>query len=193
MMLVKKILIIFFFLIPFSNSFAAMVTQIDKRTFRDPGSADKMGTVQFNDDGTKMFLTFHNGLNNTAAHRSDDKINEYTLSVPYDISTATYAGNDERCSVVDPDHSSSHRSTGATLGFKFANDGMKIFTMQRGLNDKQTSFVNRLDLTTAYDISTCTYHSDVNVDTNALQNGTNIGDRSTDNNNNLQGMFITND
>ena len=70
MMLVKKILIIFFFLIPFSNSFAAMVTQIDKRTFRDPGSADKMGTVQFNDDGTKMFLTFHNGLNNTAAHLS---------------------------------------------------------------------------------------------------------------------------
>ena len=193
MHLVKKILIIFFFLIPFSNLFAAMVTQIDKRTFNDPGSADKMGTVQFNDDGTKMFLTFHNGLNNTAAHRSDDKINEYTLSVPYDISTATYAGNDERCSVVDPDHSSSHQSTGATLGFKFADDGMKIFTMQRGLNDKQTSFVNRLDLTTAYDISTCTYHSDVDVDTNALQNGTNIGDRSTEDNNNLQGMFITND
>ena len=193
MMLVKKILIIFFFLISFSNSFAAMVTQIDKRTFNDPGSADKMGTVQFNDDGTKMFLTFHNGLNNTAAHRSDDKINEYTLSVPYDISTATYAGNDERCSVVDPDHSSSHQSTGATLGFKFADDGMKIFTMQRGLNDRKTSFVNRLDLTTAYDISTCTYHSDVDVDTNALQNGTNIGDRSTDDNNNLQGMFITND
>ena len=193
MHLVKKILIIFFFLIPFSNLFAAMVTQIDKRTFNDPGSADKMGTVQFNDDGTKMFLTFHNGLNNTAAHRSDDKINEYTLSVPYDISTATYAGNDERCSVVDPDHSNSHRSTGVTLGFKFADDGMKIFTMQRGLNDKQTSFVNRLDLTTAYDISTCTYHSDVDVDTNALQNGTNIGDRSTEDNNNLQGMFITND
>ena len=192
-MLVKKILIIFFFLIPFSNSFAAMVTQIDKRTFNDPVSAEKMGTVQFNDDGTKMFLTFHNGANNNAAHRSDDKINEYTLSVPYDISTATYAGNAERCLVVDPEHSSDNRTTATTLGFHFADNGMKIFTMQRGMNNVVNSFVNRLDLTTAYDISTCTYHSDVNIDTDALQNGTNIGDRSTGNKNLLQGMFITND
>ena len=194
MILVKKILIIFFFLIPFSNSFAAMVTQIDKRTFNEPVSADKMGTVQFNDDGTKMFTSFHNNANTgTVAAREDDKINEYTLSVPYDISTATYAGNAERCLVVDPEHSSDNRTTATTLGFRFADNGMKIFTMQRGMNNIANSFVNRLDLTTAYDISTCTYHSDVNIDTDALQNGTNIGDRSTGNKNNLQGMFITND
>ena len=191
---IKELFWIILLLFPITNSYATMVTQIDKRNLNDPVSADKMGTVQFNDDGTKMFLTFHNSSNSgTVAAREDDKINEYTLSVPYDISTATYAGNNERCSVVDPEHSSGNRTTGATLGFHFADNGMKIFTMQRGLNNIKNSFVNRLDLTTAYDISTCTYHSDVNVDTNALQNGTNIGDRSTGNNNNLQGMFITND
>ena len=63
-----------------------MVTQIDKSTFNEPVSADKMGTVQFNDDGTKMFTSYHN-LSGTGieAAREDDKINEYTLSVPYKI------------------------------------------------------------------------------------------------------------
>ena len=194
MSLLQKIIVVFFLLFISSNSFATMVIQIDKRTFNEPVSADKMGAVQFNDDGTKMFTSFHNNANTgTVTAREDDKINEYTLSVPYDISTATYAGNAERCLVVDPEHSSDNLTTATTLGFHFADNGMKIFTMQRGMNNVVNSFVNRLDLTTAYDISTCTYHSDVNIDTDALQNGTNIGDRSTGNKNLLQGMFITND
>ena len=191
---IKELFWIILLLFPITNSYATMVTQIDKSTFNEPVSADKMGTVQFNDDGTKMFTSYHNQSNTgVEAHREDDRINEYTLSVPYDTSTATYAGNNERCLVVDPEHSNDNRTTATTLGFHFADNGMKIFTMQRGMNNIANSFVNRLDLTTAYDISTCTYHSDVNVDTDALQNGTNIGDRSTGNNNNLQGMFITND
>ena len=91
---IKELFWIILLLFPITNSYATMVTQIDKRNLNDPVSADKMGTVQFNDDGTKMFLTFHNSSNSgTVAAREDDKINEYTLSVPYDISTATYAGN----------------------------------------------------------------------------------------------------
>ena len=70
---IKELFWIILLLSSITNSYATMVTQIDKSTFNEPVSADKMGTVQFNDDGTKMFLTFHNGLNNTAAHRSDDK------------------------------------------------------------------------------------------------------------------------
>ena len=87
----------------------------------------------------------------------------------------------------------STKTTSTSLGFKFSDNGMKIFVAQRGLNNVANSYVNRLDLTTAYDVSTCTYHSDVNVDTNALQNGTNAGNRSTSGKNNLQGMAITND
>ena len=33
----------------------------------------------------------------------DDFIAEYTLSTPFDISTATYAGDSERCNATDPD------------------------------------------------------------------------------------------
>ena len=55
------------------------------------------------------------------------------------------------------------------------------------------SFVNRFDLTTPFDVSTCTYVSDVDIDTDALQNGTNAGDRTDNDRNNLQGIEITND
>ena len=164
MSLLKKIIVVFFLLFISSNSFAKMVIQIDKRTFNDTDDTDKMGPIQFNDDGTKMFATFHNSSANKAAtYVADDKINEYTLSVPYDISTATYAGNDERCSAVDPDYAGNNRTTAAILGFRFADDGMKVFTMQRGLNNVNNSFVNRFDLTTPYDISTCTYLSLIHI------------------------------
>ena len=65
MSLLKKILIIFFFLIPFSNSFAAMVTKIDDQVFQDAAD-DKdniMGGPEFNKDGTKMFVSYHNLIN----------------------------------------------------------------------------------------------------------------------------------
>ena len=102
MKVVNKLLWIVLILFPITNSLATMVTQIDKRTFNDTDDTDKMGPIQFNDDGTKMFASFHNSsANKAASYVADDKINEYTLSVPYDISTATYAGNDERCSAVD--------------------------------------------------------------------------------------------
>ena len=200
MSLLKKILIIFFFLIPFSNSFAAMVTKIDDQVFQDAAD-DKdtsMGGPEFNKDGTKMFVSYHN-LVNKVASGADDFIAEYTLSTPFDISTATYAGDSERCSAVDPDHDNSmpagdNATTKSIIAFKFSDDGKKIFTAQRGMNENPgNSFVNRFDLTTPFDVSTCTYNSDVDIDTTALQNGTNAGDRSTNDRNNLQGIEITND
>ena len=200
MSFLKKILIIFFFLIPFSNSFAAMVTKIDDQVFKDAAD-DKdssMGGPEFNKDGTKMFVSYHN-LVNKVASGADDFIAEYTLSTPFDISTATYAGDSERCSAVDPDHDNSmpagdNATTKSIIAFKFSDDGKKIFTAQRGMNENPgNSFVNRFDLTTPFDVSTCTYNSDVDIDTTALQNGTNAGDRSTNDRNNLQGIEITND
>ena len=200
MSFLKKILIIFFFLIPFSNSFAAMVTKIDDQVFQDAAD-DKdntMGGPEFNKDGTKMFVSYHNVVNKVASG-ADDFIAQYTLSTPFDISTATYDGDSERCSAVDPDHDNSmpagdNATTKSIIAFKFSDDGKKIFSAQRGMNENPgNSFVNRFDLTTPFDVSTCTYHSDVDIDTTALQNGTNAGDRSTNDRNNLQGIEITND
>ena len=196
MSFLKKILIIFLFLIPFSNSFAATVTKIDDQVFQDAadGNHDTMGGPEFNKDGTKMFVSYHNGAN-FENDGDDDFIAEYNLSTPFDISTATYAGDSERCNTTDPDHDGSAAGDNATtaliIAFKFSDDGKKIFTAQRGMNTNPgNSFVNRYDLTTPFDVSTCTYVSDVDVDTAALQNGTNAGDRSTNDRNNLQGIEI---
>ena len=135
-----------------------------------------------------MFTSYTNNSGNN----TDDVINEYTLSVPYDISSATYAGASERCAVTDGEGAS--LKTRAMLSFSFSDDGMKIFVAQRGLNNVDNSFVNRLDLTAAFDVSTCVYINEIDVDTDLLQNGTNSGPRvSTGGKNNLQGLDITND
>ena len=68
-----------------------------------------------------------------------------------------------------------------------------VFSAQRGMNENRKFFCKPIYLTTPFDVSTCTYHSDVDIDTTALQNGTNAGDRSTNDRNNLQGIEITND
>ena len=114
-----------------------------------------MGGVVFNDDGTKMFTSYHNVSTNNATGRSDDVISQYTLSVPFDISTASYDGASEQCSVSDDDATFANPTTSTMLGFRFSDDGMKIFVAQRGMNGLANSFINRLDLTTAYDVSTC--------------------------------------
>ena len=109
MSFLKKILIIFFFLIPFSNSFAAMVTKIDDQVFQDAADDNDniMGGPEFNKDGTKMFLSYQNDSAKNDDSGDDDFIAEYTLSTPFDISTATYAGDSERCNAIDPDHDGS--------------------------------------------------------------------------------------
>ena len=174
----KKLIVICFILIfGASNSYSAAVTQIDKTVFADGDGEDLssvMGDVVFNNDGTKMFTSYSN---NTGVNTNDDVINEYTLSVPYDISSATYAGASERCAVTDGEGAS--LKTRAMLSFSFSDDGMKIFVAQRGLNNVDNSFVNI---------------NEINVDTDLLQNGTNSGPRvSTAGKNNLQGLDITND
>ena len=182
----KKLIVICFILIfGASNSYSA-VTQIDKAVFADGDGEDLssvMGDVVFNNDGTKMFTSYTNNSGNN----TDDVINEYTLSVPYDISSATYAGASERCAVTDGEGAS--LKTRAMLSFSFSDDGMKIFVAQRGLNGVVNSFVNRLDLTAAFYVSTCVYINEIDVDTDLLQNGTNSGPRvSTGGKNNLQGL-----
>ena len=47
-------------------------------------------------------FSYHNGANWKMMEMTF--IAEYTLSTPFDISTATYAGDSERCNATDPDH-----------------------------------------------------------------------------------------
>ena len=153
MFLFKRILIIFFLFFPISNSFGAMVTEVDSDqaySFLDGGGT--INGIAFNSDGTKMFVS---------RTSSTQFIIEYNLSTPFDISAATYAGDAARCEL----------GTAATLNpanigdMVISSDGLKMFFVQRAINNNDNSDrIYRYDLTKPYDISTCEYVADVNPD-----------------------------
>lgn len=86
--------------------------------------------VRFKPDGTKMFVTGYSG----------DDVNEYSLSTPWDISTASYVTN---------------LATGDTnqVGLTFATDGTKMYTCGYSLD-----YIKEWNLSTAWDLSTATFH-----------------------------------
>jgi len=90
--------------------------------------------VAFNNNGTKMFVTGSNG----------QAVNEYTLTTGFDVSTATYAGDDERFVVSSEDDS--------PRGLAFNNDGTKMFVV-----GTENDAVYEYTLTTGFDVSTASY------------------------------------
>ena len=93
--------------------------------------------MAFSNDGVKMFVVGWN----------DEKINEYTLSTPFDLSTASYDGDTERFSV------SGHE--GLPTGMAFSNDGTKMFVVGDDGND-----ISEYTLSTPFDVSTASYDDD---------------------------------
>ena len=162
----KKIIILLLFLFPISNSFGS-ITFNQTETFFDDGQ-DNINGLTFNDDGTKIFIITSDGA-------GEDFVSEYTLSTPYDISTRSYAGDSERCLLDAPDDANTDvaGTQGAEQGgdMAFSSDGLIMLTTNRGLSGAATDFVLKFTLTTAYDVSTCSYDSVKYVDTDALQDG----------------------
>ncbi|MDA9096584.1 autotransporter outer membrane beta-barrel domain-containing protein [Candidatus Pelagibacter ubique] len=157
MKFIKNFILILLFIFPISNSFGAMVTEVDSDqtySFLDGGGTTGTANngIAFNPDGTKMFVS------RTA---NTQFIIEYNLSTPFDISAATYAGDAQRCEL----------GTAATLNpanigdMVISSDGLKMFFVQRAINNNDNSDrIYRYDLTEPYDISTCEYVADVNPD-----------------------------
>ena len=185
MFLIKKILIIFFLLFPISNSFGS-VTFNQTETFFDDGQ-DNINGLTFNDDGTKIFII-------TSDDGGEDYVSEYTLSTPYDISTRSYAGDSERCLLDAPADANTDVAgdQAATQGgdMAFSSDGLIMLTTNRGTSGGFNDFVLKFTLTIAYDVSTCSYDSVRYVDTDALQDGTNAGNRAVDKKHYLSGIAI---
>ena len=90
--------------------------------------------VAFNNNGTKMFVTGSNG----------QAVNEYTLTTGFDVSTATYAGDDERFDI-------SNEETWPS-GLSFNNYGTNMFVLGSYLDA-----VYEYTLTTGFDVSTASY------------------------------------
>ena len=89
--------------------------------------------MAFSNDGLKMFVVGTLG----------DDINEYTLTTPFDLSTASYAGNGERFSVSSWE--------GSPKDVAFSNDGAKMFVVG-AING-----INEYTLDTPFDVSTASF------------------------------------
>mgnify|MGYP005708893797 CR=1 FL=1 len=149
MKFLKKFILILLFIFPISNSFGAMMTFNQKAEVHDydtEGSSGLIAGIEFNNDGTKMFISYANRFDNTSVHF----INEYNLTIPYDISTKVYAGDSKRCEMVGTD--------GNTIyDLDISSDGMRLFVVSRRVNtaDQDGDKVYGFDLTSPYDISSC--------------------------------------
>ncbi len=208
MSLLKRIIFIFFLLSPFSHTFASVVTLVDSfqvsngdehTTVRAGLSIDtdrEVGGVQFNNDGTKMFVRFYRDEDGGADPDTEDYsyIDEYNLSIPFDASSGTYAGDDERCEL----------NTGLldTIGhnpfdFFFSNDGMYFYFANRAVGGTLKNNVLRFDLTVPFDISTCSYSQRTShLLTDANRNNSLAGDDGLGDNaggNRLMAVSLSND
>ena len=136
MKFIKNFILILLFILPISNSFGAMVTKIQSAAVND--RSDFINGIHFNSDGTKMFTVTQrkvSAISSVYAH-----INEYDLSTPFNVSTKTYASDDEVCILNSGDTTSGPIS--AITDLEFSNDGLMLF-VSRG-NAKGTANDDRV-------------------------------------------------
>ena len=100
-------------------------------TFNTNAQETSSNGLAFNLDGTRMFIVGENS----------DFVNEYILTTGFDISTATYAGDDERFFVRNEE--------GSPLDIDFNGDGSRMYIVGWGGND-----ITEYTLTTPFDVST---------------------------------------
>jgi hypothetical protein len=175
MNILKKILIIFFLLFYFTNSFAAMVTYVHQ-AFVTEDAGNPRGHIQgieFNVDGTKMFTIYRDSESDAAKTH----INEYNLSRPFDVSSKIYAGDDERCIITKVGDDGPEAGQGQ-YDLEFSSDGKKFFFVSSA-NGTNANGIFKYNLTSPYDVSTCEFgEQNKNLGSTAdpnLQNGSNAG------------------
>ena len=129
----------------------------------DQNQNNLIAGIEFNKDGTKIFTSSANKTN-------PGLIMEYNLSTPYDISSRSYAGDGERCTMTEVENT--------VYDLEFNHDGTKLFVNSRDASsgaDKDKLF--RYDLTTPYDVSTCQFaQQTTNLDSEDNINNSEAGD-----------------
>ena len=116
-----------------STAYDVSTASYDSVSLAFPSNDSYPQSISFNSDGTKMY----------AIGTGNDRINQWTLSTAYDISTAgglTYLG------VVNEDN--------IPQDFRFNSDGTKLFLL-----GNQFDYIFQYTLSTAYDVSTASYDS----------------------------------
>ncbi len=166
----KKFILTLLFLFPISNSFSAMTfnQKAEVHDYDTTGTTGLIAGIEFNNDGTKMFISYANKFDGSSTHF----INEYNLTIPYDVSSKVYAGDGERCVLTGTD--------GNTIyDLDISSDGMRLFVVSRRVknNDQDGDKAYGFDLTSPYDISTCSLASETeNLDNGVFTSGSNAGE-----------------
>lgn len=168
-------------------------------TFKQLASVETGAVVQgahFNDDGKKLFIVYRN----KTVDETFVEVREFSLSKAFDVSTLSDNGDAEVC-VLNDGSSDSLGPINSVFDIEFSNDGLKLF-VGRGAstsnNREHQDKVFRFDLTSPYDVSTCTFANNTSeLDHDDNTNGTLAGNRTVSNtgmqHNRLQGFELSND
>ena len=112
----------------------SITASYDSKSFSVASQEGAAGGVQFKSDGTKMYVT----------GQTSDKTFQYSLSTPYDVSTASYDS-------VELNHAT-QVSNANPYDLFFKTDGTKLYVMF-GINDT----VYQYSLSTAWNLATASY------------------------------------
>ena len=104
-----------------------------------PTTQSTFNALLFNPDGTKMYT-----LGSAHGYSGDKDLFQYTLSTPFDVSTASTSVND----YIDVGEWSS-----GNMDMRFNNDGTKLFVLFDAMNQNQRSRIYQYTLSTPYDIT----------------------------------------
>jgi hypothetical protein len=123
---IRFILSLLIFNLTFVKGFAEALSSNDnvssylQQTFSTTGQENQPRGITFNNDGSKMYIVGWVG----------DDVNEYNLSVNFDVSSPTFV---QSYSFKTPTQASNLEN--APTSVKFNNDGSKMFITGRGSND----------------------------------------------------------
>ncbi len=151
---IYKIHYIVFFLALFFSKVIAEPTLVRSKAVENVTGDYQTMALTFNNDGTKMYTS------SMRAGATGDRLYEYELTTPYNISTATL-----RTSINVGTYSGSSTNIHGAMQVVFNNDGTKMF-----IADHHKTIIE-WTLTTPYDIDTAstTYNAGQGYDTNANQ------------------------
>jgi len=120
---------------------------VDSFSTANSGASENNPTgIAFSKSGDKMFIV-------GATNNNQGKVSEFTLTVPWDVSTASF--------VDSLDVRSCGADCGAAFGLAFSKSGNKMFVMV----SKVVDAVDEYTLTTAWDVSTASFVDSFSVAT----------------------------
>ena len=147
-----KIIPLIIFIFFNSIAFGATVTLVDELTLpaNNAGGQNIPLGVEFSPDGKKMYIT----------GKSVQKVRQFNLATAFDISTGGGGAAEESCDLTF-DHRAGSDADMTNLNFNA--DGTKFFIVDT--HNDQGERIDVYTLSTAYDISTCTYDSSLELPT----------------------------